>query len=37
MNIPQTLSTAFGHMDTGIYATVQSGGTIKAGDTLIAS
>jgi len=37
MNIPQSLNAAFGHMDTGIYATVQSGGVIKAGDPLVTS
>ena len=34
MNIPQSLNSAFGHMDTGIYATVQRGGIIRTGDPL---
>ncbi len=34
MNIPQALNTAFGHMDTGIYALVKTGGKIRTGDML---
>ena len=36
MEIPKTLMQAFGHMDCGIYAEVVAGGTISAGDTILA-
>lgn len=31
MNLPQTLRTAYGHMDMGIYLTVTGGGTLAEG------
>jgi hypothetical protein len=35
LQIPKTLMQAFGHMDCGIYAEVQTAGTIAAGDTIV--
>jgi uncharacterized protein len=35
LEIPQTLMQTYGHADCGVYATVLSGGPIRAGDNLL--
>jgi uncharacterized protein YcbX len=34
MDIPAVLKRAFGHADFGVYATIETGGTLTVGDTL---
>jgi uncharacterized protein YcbX len=34
LEIPETLTRAFGHMDCGVYAEVVAGGTVSAGDAI---
>ncbi|MGI9386487.1 MAG: MOSC domain-containing protein [Methyloligellaceae bacterium] len=36
LTIPAALLRDFGHTDVGLYATIESGGTIRSGDALIA-
>jgi len=36
MNLPRTLQQVFGHVDCGVYARVESGGTVSVGDRLVA-
>ena len=36
MNLPRLLQRGFGHVDMGVYAVVARGGTIKAGDDIVA-
>ena len=36
MNIPQALKRGFGHVDTGVYAEVVTGGEVATGERIVA-